>query len=100
MDYMFLYEYISQNKIVYLSPSLFYLYGSCIVSKPVYEYLWLVIIPPPVWKTAGGGGIGMAERLSHVWPYISVANRDRVLKFKISSTQTKMYLKKIFLALG
>ncbi len=42
---------------------------------------WLFILP--VWKT--GGGIGMtavlagrspAARLSHVWPYIPVANKD------------------------
>ncbi len=36
----------------------------------------------------------LAARLSHVWPYISVANKDRVLKFKICSKQTKNASKK------
>ncbi len=60
-------------------------------------YVIGAFIPRLFFKTAGG--IGMAAvfaGLSHVWPYISVANKDRVLKFKICSKQTKMYLKIFF----
>ena len=35
-----------------------------------------------------------ATRLSHIWPYISVTNKDRVLKFKICSKQNKNVSKK------
>ncbi len=46
------------------------------------------------------GGIGMgsvlasrktpAARLSYIWPYISVANKDRVLKFKLCMEKHEM----------
>ena len=63
----------------------------------IFCFIYLFLSPHPFEKWRGvleWTPFSPAARLSHIWPYISVANKDSVLKFKISSKQNKMYLKK------